>query len=117
MIVGSAVMVVTGFILYFPMLFASLLPGEFIPAAKAAHTYEAMMALLTIVIWHMYGAHLNPDCYPLDKSIFSGRISVARMKHEHAIEFAREQQQLVIEQAPAAPPAPERDAPPATTGA
>ena len=98
MIVGSLVMVLSGFVLYFPMLFASYLPGQLIPAAKMGHTYEAMMALLTIVVWHMYGAHLNPDCYPLDRSIFTGRISLARMKHEHAIEYEREREKLEIEE-------------------
>ena len=96
MIVGSLVMVLSGFVLYFPMVFASYLPGELIPAAKMGHTYEAMMALLTIVVWHMYGAHLNPDCYPLDRSIFTGKISLARMKHEHAIEYERDRQRLDI---------------------
>lgn len=96
MVVGSAVMVVSGLVLYFPLLFAEYLPGQFIPVAKAAHTYEAMMALLTIVIWHMYGAHLNPDCFPIDKSIFTGRISLARMQHEHALELERGKDKLVI---------------------
>lgn len=96
MLVGSAVMVLSGFVLYFPMLFAEYLPGQIIPAAKAAHTYEAMMALLTIIIWHMYGAHLNPECFPIDKSIFTGKISLARMQHEHALEYEREKDKLVL---------------------
>lgn len=103
MVIGSAVMIGSGFVLYFPLLFAQFLPGQFIPAAKAAHTYEAMMALLTIVIWHMYGAHLNPDCFPLDRSIFTGRISLRRMRHEHALEYQRLRHRLQVEAA--APPA------------
>jgi predicted CXXCH cytochrome family protein len=102
MVVGSGVMILSGFVLFFPILFAEFLPGQFIPAAKAAHTYEAMMALLTIIIWHMYGAHLNPDCFPIDKSIFTGRISMARMHHEHALELEHGKGKLVIvEGAPA----------------
>lgn len=101
MVVGSLVMIVSGFVLYFPIAFAEYLPGQFIPAAKAAHTYEAMMALLTIIIWHMYGAHLNPECFPIDKSIFTGQISLARMRHEHALEYEREQARLGHTAAPA----------------
>lgn len=102
MVVGSAVMILSGFVLFFPILFAEFLPGQFIPAAKAAHTYEAMMALLTIIIWHMYGAHLNPDCFPIDKSIFTGRISLARMHHEHALELEHGKDRLVLVDAPPA---------------
>ncbi|MBK8975337.1 MAG: cytochrome b/b6 domain-containing protein [Planctomycetes bacterium] len=111
MLVGSAVMIVSGFVLFFPTIFAAFLPGQLIPAAKMAHSYEAMMAFLTIVVWHLYGALFNPDCAPLDKSIFTGRISVARMKHEHALEWAREADRLeVVELQDAAEGASDRDA-------
>ncbi|GAB4144556.1 MAG: hypothetical protein Fur0037_12340 [Planctomycetota bacterium] len=94
MLVGSAVMIASGFVLYFPGVFAEFLPGQVIPAAKEAHGYEAMMAMLTIVIWHMYGAHLNPDCFPADLGIFTGRIPLSRMKHEHALEYKRRKREL-----------------------
>lgn len=101
MVIGSGVMIVSGLVLFFPILFAQYLPGQFIPAAKVAHTYEAMMALLTIIIWHMYGAHLNPDCFPMDTSIFTGKISMARMLHEHALELEQEHGKLQIVDGPA----------------
>jgi len=59
-----------------------------------------MMALLTIVVWHMYGAHLNPDCFPLDRSIFTGKISLARLKHEHPLEWEREKDSIEITECP-----------------
>ena len=34
-------------------------PGDFIPAAKAAHGAEAILAVLAIIVWHMYGVHLK----------------------------------------------------------
>ncbi|MBI2569807.1 MAG: cytochrome c3 family protein [Candidatus Schekmanbacteria bacterium] len=86
MVLGSMVMIVTGFTLYFPTFFARYLPGEFIPAAKTAHSYEAMMALLVIIVWHFYCAHLRPEVFPVDASIFTGKISEARMEEEHPLE-------------------------------
>jgi hypothetical protein len=64
------------------------LPGEFIPAAKAAHGGEAVLAVLAILIWHMYSAHLSsPAYFPLDKTIFTGTISRERMIEEHPLEY------------------------------
>jgi formate dehydrogenase gamma subunit len=88
-IFGSLVMVVTGFILYFPIAATRWLPGEIVPAAKVAHSNEALLAFLVIVIWHMYSAHFNPDVFPVDTSIFTGRISLERLHHEHALEYRR----------------------------
>jgi hypothetical protein len=37
----------------------------------------------------MYGAHFNPDVFPFDSSIFTGKISRERMEKEHPLELAR----------------------------
>ena len=42
-----------------------------------------------VIVWHVYNAHLNPDVFPFDTSIFTGRISRERMRHEHALEYER----------------------------
>jgi hypothetical protein len=65
------------------------LPGQVIPAAQVAHSYEGLMAFLVVIVWHIYNAHLNPDVFPFDTTIFTGRISRERMRHEHALEYER----------------------------
>ena len=42
-----------------------------------------------MITWHIYNAHLSPDVFPFDTCIFTGKISVDRMHHEHPLELAR----------------------------
>jgi cytochrome b subunit of formate dehydrogenase len=88
-VMGSLIMIASGFMLFFPTVFARYLPGEVIPAAKMAHSNEGLMAFLVIAIWHMFNSVLAPEVFPMDTAIFTGKISRARMLHEHPLELAR----------------------------
>ena len=87
-VLGGCLMIATGFILWFPVLSVAFLSGDAIPAAKVAHTNEAMLAFLVIVTWHIYDAIFSPEVFPLDTAIFTGKISRERMLHEHPLELA-----------------------------
>lgn len=87
MFFGGALMIISGLMLMYPVWATKILPGQFIPAAKAAHGFEGIMAMLTILIWHLYSAHLEPGRFPIDTSIFTGLISRARMREEHPLEY------------------------------
>jgi cytochrome b subunit of formate dehydrogenase len=89
LVIGNVIMVLTGFILFFPVQAAQLVPGQIIPAAKVAHSNEGLMAFFVITIWHIFNAHLNPDVFPFDASIFTGKVSRERYLHEHPLELAR----------------------------
>jgi formate dehydrogenase gamma subunit len=88
-IMGGLLMVATGLILYFPLLVTQVLPGVMIPIAKVAHSNEGLMAFLVVLTWHIYNAHLNPDVFPFDFTIFTGKISRHRMETEHPLELSR----------------------------
>jgi len=87
LVFGSLIMMATGFILYFPIAVSRVLPTELIPAAKLMHSYEALFAFLIVLIWHMAGAHLSPESFPIDTSIFTGKIRKEKLKHEHELEY------------------------------
>jgi formate dehydrogenase subunit gamma len=84
---GSCVIIITGFMLLFPAIVSRILPGQAIPVALEFHGWEATLAVLTILIWHIYDAVIRPDIFPTDKSIFTGKISLEREKEEHSIEY------------------------------
>ena len=81
---GAIVMGATGFMMWNPITAARFLPGEIIPAAKAAHGGEAVLAVLAIIVWHMYGVHIKR----FNKSMFTGKMSEEDMLHEHPLELA-----------------------------
>ncbi|MDP2953328.1 MAG: hypothetical protein Q8O76_08455, partial [Chloroflexota bacterium] len=87
-IFGGMVMLGTGFILAYPVPFTQIFPGEFIPAAKEFHRNEAMLAVLTVVVWHLYDTVFKPGIFPCDLSILTGKLSRHRMMEEHPLEFA-----------------------------
>lgn len=87
LVFGAVIMALSGFILYFPIHVSRLLPAELIPAAKAMHSNEALLALLIVLVWHMAGAHLNPESFPMDTSIFTGKVRKDRLRHEHPLEY------------------------------
>lgn len=81
---GAFVMGATGFMMWNPITATQYLPGEFVPAAKAAHGNEAVLAVLAIIIWHMYGVHIKR----FNKAMFTGNQTEAEMLHEHPLELA-----------------------------
>jgi formate dehydrogenase gamma subunit len=82
---GTAIMALTGFIMWNPISAARVLPGDLIPASKAAHGGEAVLAVLAIIVWHFYNVHVKT----FNKVVFTGKLSEHQMREEHALELER----------------------------
>ncbi len=80
---GGVIMIVTGFMLWNPLITTRFLPGQFIPAAKAAHGGEAVLAVLAIIVWHFYNVHIKM----FNKSMFTGMLTEHQMQEEHEAEW------------------------------
>ena len=81
---GTVIMAVTGLMMWNPIATTRILPGEFIPAAKAAHGGEAILAILAILVWHTYFVHVRR----FNKSIFDGYLNEEEMLDEHPAQLA-----------------------------
>jgi len=79
------IMVATGFILWLPITATRVLPGGAIPAAKMAHSTEAIVTGIFIVIWHFYHVHFER----LNLSIFTGWLNDSDTRTYHPLEYER----------------------------
>ncbi len=86
---GTVVMSVTGGLLWFNNSSMRELPKWILDLSTVIHYYEAWLAFLAIVVWHLYMNIANPDVYPMNWTWLTGRISEAQLRHEHFIEWKR----------------------------
>lgn len=83
MLWGLLLMGLTGLMLWNPIATTNILPGDFIPAAKAAHGAEAVLAVLAIILWHFYHVHIKHWNWGMIK----GTLSRHEMEEEHGAEL------------------------------
>jgi cytochrome b subunit of formate dehydrogenase len=86
---GGTLMTVTGLLLMFVDDASRLLPGVLLAGARVMHGLEATFAVLVVLLWHTWGVILRPEVFPVDTSIFTGKISLHRLKEEHGLEYER----------------------------
>lgn len=86
---GSLIMTVTGVLLWADETTMQLLAKLGFDIARTVHYYEAILATLSIVVWHFYAVIFNPDVYPMNLSWLTGRLSEEEMADEHPGELER----------------------------
>ena len=84
---GMPVMGISGFILMYPVFATQVLPGWVVPAALVAHSDEAMLALTWIFMVHIFFNHFSPGIFPLNTSIFTGKVRKERYQEDHPLEY------------------------------
>jgi formate dehydrogenase subunit gamma len=85
MFVAIGIMLVSGYIMWFPETVTRVLPGQVIPGAIMAHSTEAIATAVFIIIWHFYHVHIER----LNLSIFSGWLNEDDMRTYHSLEYER----------------------------
>jgi hypothetical protein len=80
-------MAITGSILWFDNTFMGLLTKDGWDVAHVVHFYEAWLAFLAILVWHIYYVIFNPDIYPMNLAWLKGTITEKEMAEEHPLEL------------------------------
>ncbi len=86
---GVAIIGLTGLMLWFPTFFTRFLPGSWINGAIIIHSDEALLAVGFIFVVHFFNTHLRPGKFPMDKVIFTGRVTEEELKNERPEEYER----------------------------
>ncbi len=82
---GNFVMITTGIILWTAPRWHYMV----VAVARLVHSYEALLALLAILVWHMIGAHLKPGIFPMNPTWLTGGLDIEAFREEHAEEYAK----------------------------
>jgi thiosulfate reductase cytochrome b subunit len=80
-------MVTTGLVLWFETPFLNRFPYWTFELFRTVHFYEAMLAGLSIVVWHLYATVVNPDVFPLNRAMTRGTLTSEEMLREHPLDI------------------------------
>ena len=69
---GTLIMAATGLMLWSNNLTLAWLPRSWLDLATVVHLYEAILATLSIVVWHFYFVIFDPEVYPLETAFLTG---------------------------------------------
>ncbi|MCP3960697.1 MAG: hypothetical protein GY719_22870 [bacterium] len=81
----------SGLIRWQEELFGNLLGGWVITLADTIHKEEALLATAFIFIVHFFNTHLRAEKFPMDVSIYTGRITEEEFRKERPVQWAREE--------------------------
>jgi cytochrome b subunit of formate dehydrogenase len=86
---GMGIIGLSGYAMWFGSFFARLIPGSWLNIALLIHGEEALLATGWIFVIHFFNTHLRPDNFPMDLTIFTGRVTEEELKHLHPEEYDR----------------------------
>jgi len=80
---GMLIMAGTGTMLWFDDYVVRVLPKTVLDVLLVIHYYEAWLATISILVWHMYATILNPSVYPMNPAWITGKMPIEQYRHEH----------------------------------
>ncbi len=80
---GTVIMAITGLFMWEESLAVKFFPKGFLDVMLVIHYYEAWLATLAILIWHMYSTVFSPAVYPMNPSWYTGKMPEDVYRHEH----------------------------------
>jgi len=85
---GTIIMGATGLIIWFKIDSTRFVHRWVVDVATTIHYYEAVLACLAILVWHLYHVIFDPDVYPINRAAVDGRVSEEWLEEEHPLDPA-----------------------------
>ena len=86
---GTVIMALTGFVLWFPAAATIIFPAWIVKLSETIHYYEAWLATLAIVFYHMFFAIFHPEDYPINLTGFTGKMHEEEVKERFPAWFEK----------------------------
>ena len=86
---GMVAIGVSGALLWSPGATAKFFPGWIIDVARIIHSEEALLAIGFIFTIHFFNTHFVPTKWPMNYSMFTGRIYKWEFMEERSLEYDR----------------------------
>lgn len=86
---GTLVMVITGFVLWFPETFTSFMPPWVVKISETIHFYEAWLATLAIGVFHLFFVIFHPKQYPMTLTWLTGNMTREEVKEHHPLWYEK----------------------------
>jgi len=83
LVLGTLVMTISGLSLWFKNDAIQWFSEGFLDVMLVFHYYEAWLAVLTIVVWHLYSTLLRPRTHPMNPAWLTGKIPLEMYQAEH----------------------------------
>ena len=106
---GVGVMGLTGLPMLYMDVALQYIPLSWLQALWAAHSEEAMLATLFLIVIHMYHTHFSPERFPMSLTWLHGKISAEDMEKYHPLELEELEEQKAGAQQEGPPAAPGED--------
>ncbi|MDH5751692.1 MAG: cytochrome b/b6 domain-containing protein [Deltaproteobacteria bacterium] len=84
---GIAVMGITGMTMLYMEFALKFISMSWLQVLWAAHSEEAMLATMFLLVIHMYNVHFNPERFPMSLTWINGKISMEEMEKYHPLEL------------------------------
>ena len=86
---GMAIIGTSGYMMWFSSFFGRFVPGWIFNITLLIHADEALLAVWFIFAIHFFNGHLRPGNFPMDRVIFTGRLSERELEEKHPEEYKR----------------------------
>jgi formate dehydrogenase subunit gamma len=88
-ILGVGVMILTGFLLWFPSQAMAVMPKWLMDITFIVHGCQGTLVFVVLFLWHLYNVHIRFGKPFFNRTWLTGKIPLSELKEIHPVEYER----------------------------